>query len=90
VGSYERGKSPYEVYDMAGNVFEWVQDWYGEHYYQTSPREGPTGPLIGEFKVLRGGSWDFVPKVLRTAYRFKYDPTGRLASFGFRCAQDAR
>lgn len=90
VGSYERGKSPYEVYDMAGNVFEWVQDWYGENYYQTSPRESPTGPPIGEFKVLRGGSWDFVPKVLRTAYRFRFDPTGRLASFGFRCAQDAR
>ena len=90
VGSYERGKSPYEVYDMAGNVWEWVQDWYGENYYQISPRENPPGPLIGEFKVLRGGSWDFVPKVLRTAYRFRFDPTGRLASFGFRCAQDAR
>jgi len=90
VGSYERGKSPYEVYDMAGNVWEWVQDWYGENYYQISPRENPPGPPLGEFKVLRGGSWDFVPKVLRTAYRFRFDPTGRLASFGFRCAQDAR
>jgi formylglycine-generating enzyme required for sulfatase activity len=90
VGSYERGKSPYEVYDMAGNVWEWVQDWYGENYYQISPRENPPGPPLGEFKVLRGGSWDFVPKVLRTAYRFRFDPTARLASFGFRCAQDAR
>jgi formylglycine-generating enzyme required for sulfatase activity len=90
VGSYERGKSPYEVYDMAGNVWEWVQDWYGENYYQISPRENPPGPPISEFKVLRGGSWDFIPKVLRTAYRFRFDPTGRLASFGFRCAQNAR
>jgi formylglycine-generating enzyme required for sulfatase activity len=89
VGSYERGKSPYEVYDMAGNVWEWVQDWYGENYYQISPRENPPGPPMGEFKVLRGGSWDFVPKVLRTAYRFRFDPTARLASFGFRCAQNA-
>lgn len=57
VGSYERGTSPYEVYDMAGNVWEWVADWYDQYYYQISPKTNPHGPSSDNFKVRRGGSW---------------------------------
>jgi len=89
VGTYERGKSPYGAYDMGGNVLEWVQDWYGERYYQNSPRENPLGPPSGDYKVFRGGSWnDFVPRNLRTSIRDWYKPKDGSLSLGFRCAQD--
>jgi hypothetical protein len=58
VGSYPAGVSPYGVYDMAGNVWEWVSDWYQERYYQTAPAKNPKGPSNGKFRVLRGGSWE--------------------------------
>lgn len=89
VGAYERGKSLYGVYDMAGNVWEWVQDWYGEDYYRTIPRENPSGPSSGEFKVLRGGSWSNGPSNLRSANRAWNYPAKRAAKIGVRCAQDA-
>jgi hypothetical protein len=57
VGSYEAGKSPYGVYDMAGNASEWVSDWYDEGYYATSPKNNPQGPNRGLEKVMRGGSF---------------------------------
>ena len=57
VGSYEAGRSPYGVYDLAGNVAEWVADWYDPGYYMTSPRQNPSGPPEGQKKVVRGGSW---------------------------------
>ena len=56
VQSYERGKSPFGLYHMAGNVWEWVQDWYAANYYEVSPGRNPQGPEEGQFKVLRGGS----------------------------------
>lgn len=89
VGSYEQGKSPYGAYDMAGNVSEWVQDWYREDYYDRSPRENPRGPLSGKKKVQRGGSWRDFASFPRTADRNGRDPTGWDSSEGFRCAQDA-
>jgi len=57
VGSFPEGASPYGVLDMAGNVSEWVADWYSPEYYRDSPLENPTGPSEGEMRVARGGSW---------------------------------
>ena len=87
VQSYEPGKSPYGLYQMAGNVYEWVQDWYAANYYETSPDRNPPGPDQGQFKVLRGGSWSDLPKYLLTYGRFKLPPETRNSYTGFRCAK---
>ncbi len=88
VGSFEGGKSPYGAYDMAGNVWEWVADWYDGNYYGKRPERNPTGPSRGEYRVLRGGSWGIGPDNVRSANRDWTSPTVRNATFGFRCAQD--
>jgi formylglycine-generating enzyme required for sulfatase activity len=87
VQSYEQGKSPYGLYQMAGNVWEWVQDWYAANYYEISPERNPQGPEQGQFKVLRGGSWSDLPKYLLTYGRFKLPPETRNSYTGFRCAK---
>ncbi len=87
-GSYENGISPYGVYDMAGNVWEWVADWYSERYDQDSPAENPLGPDSGRYKVLRGGAWNQDEYLLRTSARLGSVPTDVYVSFGFRCASD--
>jgi formylglycine-generating enzyme required for sulfatase activity len=87
VGHYKQGISPYGLYAMAGNVWEWVHDWYGAHYYEVSPERNPQGPEQGQFKVLRGGSWSDLPKYLLTYGRFKLPPTTRNSFTGFRCAK---
>jgi len=88
VGSYEEGKSSYGVYDMAGNVWEWVADWYSENYYQASPGANPTGPDSGQSRVLRGGSWNRQEFDIRVSNRNKYGPTYNNFDIGFRCASD--
>ncbi|HPV21506.1 MAG TPA: SUMF1/EgtB/PvdO family nonheme iron enzyme, partial [bacterium] len=93
VGSKEKGKSPYGAYDMIGNVWEWVNDWYGSDYYETTPSENPAGPESGDSRVLRGGSWniDSVYYVdygdLRASGRGYGNPAVRLNDGGFRCAK---
>lgn len=89
VGSYPNGASPHGTLDMAGNVWEWVSDWWNESYYLGSPRANPTGPSVGQYKVIRGGSFGNIERGLRTYYR--NDSTGVTRNtnnnIGFRCAQ---
>ncbi len=88
-GSYANGASPYGALDMAGNVWEWVSDWYQELYYQKSPPSNPTGPADGTTRVVKGGSWYFRDAAVRPSNRDKRDPKGRDINLGFRCALPA-
>ncbi|MBI4843169.1 MAG: formylglycine-generating enzyme family protein [Nitrospirae bacterium] len=72
------------VYDMSGNVWEWVGDWYGEHYYQRSPRDNPHGLDEGRVRLLRGGSWVNYPWAVRASLRFRHYPEFRFNNNGFR------
>ncbi len=87
VGRFPAGASPYGVQDLAGNVGEWVQDWYAGNYYETTPPNNPQGPEQGQFKVLRGGSWSDLPKYLLTYSRFRLQPETQNSFTGFRCAK---
>jgi formylglycine-generating enzyme required for sulfatase activity len=73
---------------MAGNVWEWVADWYSENYYQASPGSNPTGPDSGQSRVLRGGSWTRQEFDIRVSNRNKFAPTYNNFDIGFRCASD--
>ena len=87
VGSYPTGASPYGALDMAGNVWEWVADWYDSGYYSISPGSNPTGPTTGSYRVLRGGSWDGNEGSVRSANRGRLYPVIRVNDVGFRCAR---
>ena len=87
VGSYPAGASPYGALDMAGNVWEWVNDWYQSDYYSGAPASNPPGPTTGTYKMRRGGSWDLGAGayLLRVAYRGYNGPVTRVSGVGFRC-----
>jgi formylglycine-generating enzyme required for sulfatase activity len=87
VGMFEMGKSPYGIYDMAGNAWEWVNDWYDHDYYKKSPAKNPQGPAKGKSKVVRGGNWLYIQEFLRSSFRFNAEPSGRQFGYGFRCAK---
>ena len=91
VGTFEAGKSPYGVYDMSGNAWEWTSDWYKPY-----PNSDYVSEAFGEkFKILRGSSWGgmghyAIPYFYRTAYRFYASPEGAFPDAGFRCAKDLK
>jgi formylglycine-generating enzyme required for sulfatase activity len=86
VGSYASGASPYGALDMAGNVWEWVNDWYGS--YDASSQQNPQGPASGDARVLRGGSWGNLSDVVRSATRRGF-PVNRISGIGFRCVSSS-
>jgi len=88
VGKYKNGTSPFGVYDMAGNVWEWVSDWYLSDYYKIleSNSLNPQGPTTGEYKVYRGGDWNDSSYWLRVSLR-NYDNSTPYSNVGFRCAR---
>ena len=88
VGKFPKGASGFGVLDRAGNVWEWVGDWYGRDYYAHSLLINPRGPENGEKKVMRGGSWYNLDRHLKVSYRSYSDPGTQTTNLGFRCVTD--
>jgi len=84
----QKHANAFGLYDMLGSVFQWVNDWYDENYYQTGPAQDPIGPTSGESHVLRGGSWMNHPVNTRVSFRLKFPPDKRVFCFGLRCNMD--
>ncbi|MCC6586290.1 MAG: SUMF1/EgtB/PvdO family nonheme iron enzyme [Bryobacterales bacterium] len=82
--------NPWGLYDMLGNALEWVQDWYDEGYYKGSPSADPSGPRMGKYRTLRGGSWLSFPRLTRASLRDRLAPGDRNLGIGFRCSGEFR
>jgi formylglycine-generating enzyme required for sulfatase activity len=85
------GKRPnrFGLFDMLGNVSEWVSDWYEKDYYQNSPSQDPEGPTSGQWRVVRGGCHVAQPKQIRVSQRLGLKPGLKVNTFGFRFAGEA-
>ena len=82
------GTTPEGIEHLGGNVAEWVQDWWDPAYYSASPTHDPRGPTMGDFRVVRGGSWNQSANELRSSARSYHNPLKGAGHIGFRCAQD--
>lgn len=87
VDKFSAGASPFGVLNMSGNVWEWCADWYAEDYYTGKNSKSPQGPSQGNFRVIRGGSWEDATSKLRTTNRHSAEPNYSAYNLGFRCAK---
>lgn len=90
VGSKPETSSPFGVHDMAGNVREWVRDWYAPDYYDYRPTKNPKGPNNAILKVIKGGSWHSFKSDIRPASRGKGGFALKTDGIGFRCAKQIK
>ena len=84
VGSYASGVTQGGAFDMAGNVWEWCEDWYNESFYQNPQAVEPLCAIPGEGRVLRGGSWNYTARYCRAACRYRSAPDVRNFAYSFR------
>ncbi len=87
VNGLEVGKTPEGVYNLAGNIAEWVFDWYSKKYYKNSPYKNPRGPEKGKYHVIRGGAWNSLSNYMRSADRYGYNDGQDFYGIGCRCAK---
>jgi formylglycine-generating enzyme required for sulfatase activity len=90
VGSYNSGATPNGIYDLAGNIAEWVYDWYDKNYYKNSVYVNPRGPENGVNHVIRGGAWNSLSGYLRSSTRYGYDDAKDFYGIGCRCAKSVK
>ena len=84
IGSFK--PNAFGLYDMAGNIAEYVSDWFDRTYYETGPAKNPTGPESGKYKMVRGGAWSDGPRRLTVFFRNWVRPNQTTPNIGFRCA----
>jgi len=87
---YPLGASPYGALNMAGNVREWIADWFDKDYYSHSPYANPTGPETGTKRSLRSGSYNENRNEIAVYVRYSHEPNSAGLNRGFRCAQNAK